>query len=337
MNNDYKIDFVITWVDGNDEKWQQEKNKYLKNTLNDNKKNDTVRYREWDNLKYWFRAVEKFTPWVNKIYFVTYGHIPKWLNVDNPKLIIVNHKDYIPEEYLPTFSSHPIEFNIHRIKDLSEHFVYFNDDMFITNYMTKNDFFKRGLPRDIAVIQPVTNKGENNAFPHILLNNMRIINNHFSKKNVIKKNVTKWFNPIYGLSNFKSFFNYMGSSIFSGFLIPHIPTSYLKSSFNELWNKEFDIFNSTCLNKFRNNGDINHFVIAYYQMCQGKFYPRSRRIGKYFSISNNNKKICDAIKNKKYKLICLNDIDDTINYEKARDEVNSAFNEILPEKSSFEL
>lgn len=38
--------------------------------------NRVIRYRDWENLKYWFRGVETFAPWVNKVYFITYGHIP---------------------------------------------------------------------------------------------------------------------------------------------------------------------------------------------------------------------------------------------------------------------
>lgn len=67
-------------------------------------------------LKYWFRGVEKYAPWVHKIYFVTCGQKPDWLNENHDKLVLVNHEDYIPHEYLPTFSSHTIELNFHRIK-----------------------------------------------------------------------------------------------------------------------------------------------------------------------------------------------------------------------------
>ena len=117
------IDFVILWVDGNDPKWQSEKATYDSNINDDS--NSASRYRDWGLLPYWFRGVEKFTPWVNKIHFVTWGHVPEFLNLNNPKLNIVNHKDFIPEEYLPTFSSHAIELNIHRIPGLSEKFIYF--------------------------------------------------------------------------------------------------------------------------------------------------------------------------------------------------------------------
>ena len=94
------IDFVIPWVDGNDPEWQKEKNLYDES----NKTGDStiVRYRSWDNLQYWFRAVEKFAPWVRKVYFVTCGQKPEWLNAECSKLVLVDHKDYMPEEALPT-------------------------------------------------------------------------------------------------------------------------------------------------------------------------------------------------------------------------------------------
>jgi len=116
------IDFVMIWVDGNDPEWQKEKAKYDGSVVTT--ANSEVRYRDWDNLQYWFRAVEKYAPWVNKIHFVTWGHIPKWLDTTNPKLNIVKHSDFIPEEYLPTFSSHTIELNLHRIEGLAEIFQF---------------------------------------------------------------------------------------------------------------------------------------------------------------------------------------------------------------------
>ena len=141
------VDFVIIWVDGNDPEWRREKNEY-KGVLTREEDDSEHRYRDWDNLQYWFRGVEKFCPWVRTIHFVTWGHLPKWLNTDNPKLHIVNHRDYIPAEYLPTFSSHTIELNLHRIEGLSERFVYFNDDMFIIKPTTEMDFFRNGkLPK----------------------------------------------------------------------------------------------------------------------------------------------------------------------------------------------
>ena len=97
MRGQEEIDFVITWVDGGDKAWQREKACYDPAAGTDD---GEERYRDWDLLKYWFRGVEKYAPWVRKIHFLTWGHIPEWLDTSNKKIHIVNHKDYIPKEYL---------------------------------------------------------------------------------------------------------------------------------------------------------------------------------------------------------------------------------------------
>ena len=78
---------------------------------------------------------------VRRIHFVTWGHLPSWLNKEHPKLNIVNHKDFIPEKYLPTFNSHAL-WNMHRIPGLAENFVYFNDDMFLIKRSDRNSILK---------------------------------------------------------------------------------------------------------------------------------------------------------------------------------------------------
>lgn len=110
--------------------------------INAKSANNDARFRDYDTFKYWFRAIEKNATWVNRIYLVTCGHLPKWLNVQHPKLTVVKHSDFIPEAYLPTFSSDTIALNLHRIKGLSENFVYFNDDMFLINPTKSTDFLK---------------------------------------------------------------------------------------------------------------------------------------------------------------------------------------------------
>lgn len=162
-----KIDFVITWVDSNDPAWQKEFKTYLpqNHCMNDIR---TERYRNWDNLRYWFRGVEKFAPWVNKVHFISCGQVPDWLNLNAPKLHFVKHSDYIPAEYLPTFSSRPIILNLHRIKELSEHFVIFDDDCFLIDKVEPKRFFRKGLPCDMAAFNvmspsiPFTPKDYNN-------------------------------------------------------------------------------------------------------------------------------------------------------------------------------
>ena len=197
-----KIDIVIPWVDGNDIKWQNEKNKYKQKK--DEKLNNSSRFRDWDNLQYIFRGIEKFMPWGNNIFFITWGHLPKWLNVDNPKLKIINHKDYIPNKYLPTFNSHTIELNLYRIKDLSEKFIYFNDDTFVIDYMSESAFFKNGLPCDCGILNPIIPVGYDN-FSNVSVNNLTIINEEFNKRTSIKKSIFNWYNIKYGSNLIRNF------------------------------------------------------------------------------------------------------------------------------------
>ena len=84
------IDFVITWVDDTDPVWLFDRGRYCGIPA----VSGDCRFRDWGLLQYWFRGVEKFAPWVNKVHFVTYGHLPEWLNTDHPKINIVKHADY---------------------------------------------------------------------------------------------------------------------------------------------------------------------------------------------------------------------------------------------------
>src|SRR5699024_2296505 len=270
-----KIDFVIPWVDGADPEWQKEKQKYDKKMNVDNR---SIRYRDLDNLVYWFRGVETFAPWVNKIHFITCGHVPSWLNTNHHKINIVRHEDYIPEEYLPTFSTRPIELNLHRIKGLTDHFVYFNDDMFIIKPVKKNDFFKQGLPRDTGVLVPMMSLFRNSTMPNVATV-MEVINTTYSKQEMFKKDLFKWINPLYGKFLIRTL-TMLPYKQFSGFLNLHIPNSYLKNTFEEIWKDEHDILDTTCKNKFRTAKDVNQQLPKYKQLVEGNFKPRSPFIGK---------------------------------------------------------
>ena len=329
-----EIDFVITWVDGNDEEWLKEKNKYSGDIVTES--NSNIRYRQWDTLKYWFRGVEKFTPWVNNIFFITYGHIPKWLNSENKKLRIVKHKDFINSEYLPTFNSNAIELNINKVKGLSEQFVYFNDDMFIVNKMSPNCFFKNNLPRDSFVFNAVTAEGQNDIVEHSILNNLEIIARHYNKKNVIKKNWYKIFTLKNGKANIRTIC-LLPWKHFSGIYNQHIPISYLKSTWDKVWQEEEESLNNTIAHKFREKTDYNHWIFRYWQLMSGRFIPISMKKNRFYDLKNNNKEFFDQIKSGKYNMVCINDSDPNLDFEKVKREQIEMFEHILPQKSSFEI
>lgn len=336
MGKDEKIDFVIPWVDGNDPEWQAEKAKYDPSAVM-NDSNTSVRYRDWDNLQYWFRGVENYAPWVNKIYFITWGHLPKWLNVNHQKLVIVNHRDYIPQKYLPTFSSHTIELNMHRIKGLSEHFVYFNDDMFIINKITPEDCFKKGKPCDTYGLNCVY-FGHDSA-GHFNGSNLEIINTEFKNKHeIIMKNFGKWFNIKNGARVvFKTMILYPWQW-FPGFHYNHLPSSFTKSTFNEVWEKYYEILDKTCSDRFRTESNVNQWVMKYWQLCKSECVVRSDKIGECYHIKEENfDALCQTLKKQSRKLVCINDTPRTLNFDEKKQIVKECFDLILPKKSSFEL
>lgn len=144
-----KIDIVYTWVDGSDPKWLAKKNRHLESDQYSNCIPSQVgeqRYSDNLELKYSLLTVSKFAPWVNNIYIVTDQQSPRWLE-NIPNVVIIDHKDIIPSEYLPTFNSSVIEAHLHNIPGLAEKFIYFNDDMMLGRECQPSDFFKKGLPK----------------------------------------------------------------------------------------------------------------------------------------------------------------------------------------------
>lgn len=330
------IDFVILWVDGNDPEWLLEYNKFSQAKNNEKKK---VLYRDWNNLHYIFRAFEIFTPWVRKIHFVTWGHLPVWLNTNHPKLNIVKHTDILRPENLPVFNSNAIEPSIYKIEGLSEHFILFNDDFFLTLPISKRRFFQNGLPRDILVSNALSSS---TGVGHFVLNNLEILNRHFDKKTVLKKNFGKWFNLAYGKEMMRSLF-LLPWPRFTGFVDLHQPQPFLKSTFQEVWEKEKEVLERTSATKFRACSDVNQYLFRYWQLVKGEFVPISMKDTHYEEITIENidsGKIDTIITSQKYSMVCLNDseeMNDEKSFKKAKESIKKSFETILPQKSDFEI
>ncbi len=277
------IDIIIPWVDGGDPLWIAEKNKYMFKQEVVEDANNAIRYQSWDNLQYLFRGIEKFMPWVNKIFFITWGHLPNWMDVSNPKLKIVKHDDYIPCEYLPTFNANVIESNFHRIKGLSENYVYFNDDMFPLQHIDEQYYFQNDKICDEAVETPIipVDIGPISRWGNATrMNNVLFINQHFNKREVQKKHNEKWFSDVYGeLLDRNLSLNYWNN--FVGFHDPHVPSAFKKSTLKEIWETDFELMDKVGKNRFRSYDDVTQYLARYWQLCKGDFYPR-RTLGKCF-------------------------------------------------------
>lgn len=330
------IDFVVLWVDGNDPAWRKEKAKFQGKTLDDS--NSENRFRDWGLMPYWFRAVEKFTPWVRKVHFVTCGHVPDFLNLDAPKLHHVLHEDYMPPEALPTFSSHALEMNLHRIPYLAERFVYFNDDMFLLRPMPETAFFRDGLPCTYGGEVPLELVGRAEIWQQATVNNIGIINKHFNKKTQVAAYGKKYANRAYRWQdNLRTkALEQLFPNYFYGFKNLHAPGPYLKSTFDAVWEAEPELLRSTTLHRFRSAEDVNQWVCLWWQIASGQFAPYNTQ-SKVSCISDQTiDSLCRTISAQQTDMICLNDGVVPVDFDGLQRKLTQAFQQILPEKSSFE-
>lgn len=302
-----KIDFVVTWVDSNDPEWIKSYNYYRpEKPITDN-----ARFRNWDLFRYWFRAVERYAPWVNKVFLVTNGKFPDWINPECKKLVLVKHSDYIPEKYLPTFNSNTIELNFGRIKDLSEHFVLFNDDIFINAPVSPDYYFKDDIPCDFnfesPFQKPYHTKENHYGIGITKYCNIAIINSYFNRKKVVRQAWSKWYGKHLWWKPLLLSLLMLGRDKFENFITLHLEHPMLKSLFQEVWDKEPNALDSSC-SRFRLDTNLNQWLIQYWQFASNKFYP-SKRKGITYEHYNPNilTDLQKVLLEEKTNSVCIND------------------------------
>jgi hypothetical protein len=145
--NTSDIDLVYTWVDASDPSFRAELGDWKKRYEAERGRPSEVegvaahRFRDLDNLRHSLRSVERYMPWVRRIYLVTNGQVPRWLR-ENPRIELISHAQIAePGTALPLFNAHPIEWQMPLIPGLSDRFIYFNDDFFVTRPTARDYFF----------------------------------------------------------------------------------------------------------------------------------------------------------------------------------------------------
>ena len=330
-----KIDFVVIWVDGGDPVWQAKKAEYSKSIDTSKKSMNSIKaYRDWGTFKYWFRGVEKFAPWVNKVYLVTDQQKPSWLNIASEKIVLVDHSDILRKDYLPVFSANPIESNIHRIPGLSEQFVFFNDDVYLTAPVEPTDFFSEdGLPKYNTALSPII--PERYGTGHFQVNDMEIVTSYFSRDEILKNG--KFLSFKQGLKNIVKSLLYRNSKFICGFWENHLTHPLLKSTMELVWEKETAILEKTSASRFRNPSDTNVWLFKYWQIASGEYEVADPDLGGLFSLDNADSDFWKLLNSGKYKIMCINDGFNVQDEEKVMVDFIKAMNQLFPEKSSFEI
>lgn len=307
-----KIDFVLPWVDGGDEEWQKEKDKYSENQNKES--NSESRFRDMGTLKYVLRSIEKYCPWYNKIYLITEGHSPAWLNIEHDKIVLVSHDElYYDKSHLPVFSSTSIEMNLANIKGLSEKIVYLNDDMIIMQRLEEKRFFRDNKPVDFLSHGWISRgkifeilRGRDSWIPS-LNNNLNLINNKFSP---LELNKSTLYHNSYGKKTKVS--NFLLGSIYRKFLWIehwHHPQPYLKSTFLDVFKEFKDEMMICSSNRFRANNDLTQYLYRYWQFATNNVHPYNHRDGYLPNMENPTrfKKDLAFVSKNNYNFLCFND------------------------------
>ena len=180
----FDVDVVFTWVDGSDRAWQKAQHDRL-TAIGGGAASAAgrARFESRDELRYALRSVHLFAPWARRIHLVTAGQIPDWLDQTDPRIRVVDHREILPPEALPTFNSHAIETALGAIPGLAEHFVYFNDDMMLARPLSPERFFDAAGRAAVflsdhligAAEAPEAGKAEPPAYAAAALHNRRLL------------------------------------------------------------------------------------------------------------------------------------------------------------------
>lgn len=308
------IDIVVTYLDDNSQ-WRKKFN-YWKSietgngTNNENNRQafGEERLRDWGTFKYWFRGIEKNCSWINKIFLVVQdeSQVPQWLNRDNPKLRIVYHNEFIPNDLLPVFNVVPILMYLDNIEDLGEFYLISDDDEFFLNPIKEDRFLREGKPvhADNRIpFEYYNNDTSDKVFFDILNNNLRLEE------------------------------KYMKEKVKYGFY--HLP-DIRKKSFNQKIMKENyqEIYDSLKVSKFRHPKNIGCTIFSdLLKICNEAYIDNNLY---------NNCSYCCLKSNVNFRhyrnkdIVCFNDTELLDDYTLTKMKLVRFLERQLPDKCSFE-
>lgn len=311
------IDIVVTYVDDNKEwrdsfnYWKRIETGVGKNDINNRQAFGEERLRDWGTFKYWFRGIEQNCPWINRVFLVVQNEsqVPDWLDKDNPRLRIVYHEEFIPNELLPVYNIIPILMYLSNIEDLGEYYLISDDDEFFLNPIKEDRFLREGKPvhKDNRIPFEYYSgeqlKTSDNVFFHILNNNLRIEE------------------------------KYMKEPVKYGFY--HLPDIRKKSFSKRILKENYnEILESLKVSKFRHPKNISCTIFSdLLKICDEAYIDNDLY---------NNCAYCCLKSNVDFELyrdkdiVCFNDTELLDNYDITNKRLVEFLDSKLPNKSSFE-
>ncbi|MGW1365076.1 stealth family protein [Streptomyces chartreusis] len=281
----FPIDVVYTWVNGEEPEMRAKRARYQERGTAEilDKETNASRYTSHDELKYSLRSLATYADFVRHIYIVTDAQKPHWLN-EAPGLTVVDHRDIFPQGVLPVFNSHAIETRLHHIPGLSEHYLYFNDDVFVGRRVTPEHFFHGSGLMKIPVSPLKIGVGK----PHA----------EETATNSASKNVRRLLLEEFGRMTTNNFM--------------HTPLPQQRETLQALEELFPQDIRRTMASRFRSPQDIALTAPLLYQyaLMIGRGVPGKYRF-RYVNISrpDADQRLADLRRNRRFDFFCLNDVD----------------------------
>ncbi|MFJ5837150.1 stealth family protein [Streptomyces shenzhenensis] len=282
----FPVDVVYTWVDGEEPGMRAKRARYRERGTAEilDKETNASRYTSHDELKYSLRSLAMYADFVRHIYLVTDGQKPYWLDDRAPGITVVDHRDIFPQDVLPVFNSHAIETRLHHIPGLSEHYLYFNDDVFVGRRVTAEHFFHGSGLMKIPVSPLKIGVGK----PHA----------EETATNSASKNVRRLLLDKFGRMTTNNFM--------------HTPLPQQRGALRALEELFPQDVRRTTASRFRSPQDIAMTAPLLYQyaLMTGLGVP-GRFSFRYVNISRPDAeaRLADLRRNRRFDFFCLNDVD----------------------------
>ena len=310
----FEIDLVYLWVDGSDPVWLTKKQQVTGIISDQSETNNKGRYINNDELRYSLRSVERYVPWVRKIFIVTDNQCPDWLDRDHPKIRVVDHREIMPEEALPCFNSSVIEYFLHRIPGLADRFLFANDDMFFNQSLSPEFFF------------------DEQGIPYVRLKKKILGKWHYRLKRLVRKKLGQYISMVLEGASFveKKF------GVFYAGIPHHNVDAFITGDYRYVVEHIFkEQVRDSLQSHVRQYGDLHRSAFSYYALATGK--AELKYVGRKESLRLNIYRKHYQMRINKYDpdLFCLNDSQRVS--ETDRKLILPFLEGLFPEKSTFEI
>jgi len=267
------IDYVVPMVFHDDPEWRADYHSAGR-VYNEENLADFVRYRSWGTERLLVRCIRRFMPFVRTIYIILARESQKRPWMDEEDVRVVYHREFIPEKFLPTFNSRTIEMFLKDIPDISELFVYGNDDMFPIAPLDEEDFFVDGVPCLHHTEKPFPSQP--NDFHRAAMNGLNFVAGKFGREYT-----TSWLKG--------------GHSI----------TPMVRSTWEMLW-KEYGKEMESSISVFREPKNFNQWLCPWWHHLSGNYVDRCPR-RKYTGVRKPIEEVLHTILDEDIQVVCVND------------------------------